>query len=110
MRFSRRKRISPGRALKSVRFFFGEAEKVFRTDSGKADRFVRKAARASSKARRPLPSSFKKRFCRHCGSYWSFSSNVRVRLRGKKVVYSCLSCKKHCRHPYLKEKKRKFRH
>ena len=103
----KKKRTSARAMFKIIESFFREAEKVFRIDSSKADRLVRKAVRISNKARRPLPPIFKKRFCRHCGSYWSFSSNVRVRLRGKKVVYSCLNCKSHLRHPYVKEKKMK---
>ena len=106
----REKRVSSKAAFKIVESFFNEAGKIFKVDSGKADRLIRKAVRVSNKARRPLPSSFKKRFCRHCGSYWSFSCNVRVRLRGKKVVYSCLDCKSHFRHPYVREKKLNANH
>ena len=105
-RFSPKK---PGKkaTLEKVRRLFVDAEQAFEKDRELAGRHVRKAVRASKKARLPLPSVLKKRFCRHCGAFWMPSKTVRVRLRNRKVVYSCLVCKRHLRHPYVREKKAK---
>ena len=88
-----------------IKTLFSEAEKTFRKDPELADRYVRKARRAAQKARMPIPYAFRKRFCRHCGSYWMPGNTVRVRLQKQKVVYYCLICKHYTRHPYVREKK-----
>lgn len=79
------------------------------SDSKQADRYVKKARRAAQRVRMPIPSEFKKRFCKYCGKYWVHGKTVRVRLQKQKVVYYCLSCKHYTRHPYVKEKKAKKR-
>ena len=103
-----RKRMSKKKALSLVEELFSKAENIFRSNPKMSNRFVRKAVRISNKARMSLPSSFKKRFCRYCRVFWVFSENVRVRLHNKKVIYSCLNCKNHTRHPYVREKKFKL--
>ena len=88
-----------------IKTLFTEAEKAFKKDPKLADRYVRKARRAAQRARMPIPYAFRKRFCRHCGSYWMPGNTVRVRLQKQKVVYYCLNCKHYTRHPYVREKK-----
>ncbi|MBS3133203.1 ribonuclease P [Candidatus Woesearchaeota archaeon] len=89
--------------LKLIQELFSKASSE--SDQRLADRYVRKARRLAQKARMPIPYEFKKRFCRHCGTYWTHGKTVRVRLQKQKVVYYCLSCRHYTRHPYVREKK-----
>tara|TARA_B100000315_G_scaffold28857_1_gene24559 strand:- start:687 stop:1019 length:333 start_codon:yes stop_codon:yes gene_type:complete len=94
-------------AVDKINSLFKEAEKTFKKDSKLADNYVKKARRAAQRVRMPIPSEYRKRFCKYCGKYWVPGKTVRVRLQKQKVVYFCLSCKRHTRHPYVKEKKAK---
>ena len=94
-------------ALAKIERLFSEAAAAFREDPKLSDRRVRVARRTAQRARLAMPAAFKKRFCRYCGRYWVPGSTVRVRLQKQKVVYYCLACRRHARHPYVKEKKAK---
>ena len=41
-----------------------------------------------------LPPDFRRRLCRSCGSYLVPGRNLRVRLRAKRTVQTCLKCGK----------------
>lgn len=99
------KRLVQRAALDKVRALFANAEAVFKSNPAMADRYVRKARNTAQKARLPIPKELKKRFCRHCNSFWLPGKTVRVRLQQQKVVYYCLVCKRFKRHPYVREKK-----
>ena len=88
---------------------FLEADVAFKADPEFADRCVRRAVRLAQKARLALPSFLKKRFCGFCGVFWVPSRTVRVRLRGRRVVYGCLKCGRYVRHPYVREVKARRR-
>lgn len=67
-----------------------------------AKRYMKKAKKLALKHRVTIPISLKRRFCKHCFSYFKLGKNCRVRVTGKHVVYYCLDCKKHMRFPYKK--------
>ncbi len=73
-----------------------------------ANRYVRLARKMAMKARIPIPRALKRRFCKHCYAYFKQGKNVRTRLQGKgkgrRVVYTCLNCKKHMRFMYKAKK------
>ncbi len=94
-------------AVGRIRQLFSEADSVFRKSPELSDRYVAIARKIAQKARTGIPSSLKKRFCRHCGCYWMPGKTVRVRLQKQKVVYYCLKCRHYTRHPYVAEKKAK---
>lgn len=58
------------------------------------DRYVQLARRIAMKVNYRLPSELKRRFCRHCYSYF-YDGNYRVRTRNKMVVCYCHKCKKY---------------
>lgn len=74
-----------------------------------ATRLVKSARKIAMKFRVPIPSKFRRKFCKHCYSYLVPGRNLRVRTRKNKVVYYCLECKKFSRFGFLKEKKEKRR-
>ncbi len=82
---------------------FKQAEIRFKKYPEFSDRYVEIARKISMKYKVKIPGELKKRFCKNCHKYLVHGVNCRVRLTGNKVVYTCLSCKKHMRLP-LSEK------
>ena len=82
---------------------FEEAELAFDSDPAVSDRNVRKARRLSMKHKIRLPSSLKRKFCKHCNGFLRPGVNCRVRLVSRKVVYYCSACKKYSRFPYYRK-------
>ncbi len=64
-----------------------------------ANRYVQLARKISMKARTPIPAKFKRKFCKHCKTYFQ-KSNYKIRFKKGKKHYHCLTCKKFIRVPY----------
>ena len=77
-------------ALKKIEVLFEEAK----LNPSKADNFVKKARRIGMKVNLPIPSKYKRKYCKHCNTYFT-SGKYRVRTRNKMLIYYCLSCKKY---------------
>ena len=88
--------INKGTALKEVEDMLKEADSAW-PDKRKANDIVRKARKIAMKFKIHLPPKLKRRFCKHCYSYWKHGENVRVRTREKMLVCYCLECKKYSR-------------
>ncbi len=102
-------------ALSRIKKLFNLADKVVNEykegdlDFGKklANRYVEIARRISMKYKVRIPSELKRRFCKKCHSFLIPGLNVRVRIQGNKVVYTCLECGNIMRFPYVREIKKK---
>jgi len=81
-------------ALERIKILFNEAE----LNPKKADRYVELARKIGMKINLPIPKEFKRKYCKHCNSYYH-KGNYRVRTRNKMVVYYCLNCKKFSKFP-----------
>lgn len=79
-------------ALEHVKKLFLDAKK----NPSMGDRYVAMARKIAMKFNLRLPRELKRKFCKHCYSYFK-SGNYRVRTRKKMVVYYCLKCKKYMR-------------
>ena len=64
-----------------------------------ANRYVQLARKISMKARTPIPAKLKRKFCKHCKTYFQ-RANYKIRLKKGKKNYWCLSCNKLTRVPY----------
>lgn len=62
-----------------------------------SSRYVEIARKIGMKANQPIPKDLKKKFCKHCNSYFQ-NGNFRVRTRNKLLVYTCLQCNKQTRY------------
>ena len=82
------KKIANERILK----LFKEAS----LNSPKADRYVELARKIAMKMNARIPKELKRKFCKHCYSYFQ-KGNYRVRTRNKMIVYYCFNCKKFMR-------------
>lgn len=59
-----------------------------------ADRYVKIARKISMRYLVPIPSYFKRRFCKHCYSYLLPGENCRIRIHKGKIVIYCYNCGK----------------
>ena len=82
-----------------IKFMFQLAKEVFKEDSTLADKYIKIARRIAMKHKIKLPSSLKKRFCKHCHKFLVPSVNCRVRLHKHRLIYYCFGCKHYMRHP-----------
>jgi ribonuclease P protein subunit RPR2 len=94
-------------AGKRIAELFALAEQEFSREPKLSDRYVSLAIKISQKYKTPIPSVFKRRFCRKCHSYLVPGKNLRVRFQKSHMVYCCLSCRELMRFPYIKEQKEK---
>lgn len=68
------------------------------------NRYVYLARKLTQKSNIRIPREFKRKYCKHCYTYFT-SKNSRVRTTSKKMVSTlCFECKKRTRFPYLKKK------
>jgi len=96
------KKISKKEALEKVLHLFDSAEDVAGANIVMANRFISKAKQISMKVKLRLPPVLKRKFCKHCGNYFIPGKNYRVRMKNKKVIYSCLNCRHFMRFPTAK--------
>ena len=64
-----------------------------------ANRYIQLALRLAMKARIPIPTKLKRKFCKHCKSYFQ-KGNYKIRLKKGVKHYWCNSCKKLTRIPF----------
>ena len=95
--------------LDRIKNLFKQAKEVYKESPALANRYVKLARQMSMKVKVPIPTSLKRKFCKHCHVYFVAGENYRVRTQRGKVVYYCLNCKKYTRFPYVKEQKAKRR-
>ena len=90
-------------ALERIKTLFKEAELIYKEDKKLANRYVELARKIGMKTQTPIPSHLKRRFCKHCYTYFIPGKNLRVRMRTKQVTYYCLECKKFMRFPHSRK-------
>lgn len=91
-------------AKKRIDTLFEEAKKVSIKNPSLAKRYITLARKIAMKVNLTLTKDQKRKFCRYCYSYFVPGKNLKVRLKNKKVIYTCLICNKITRFPYIKEK------
>jgi ribonuclease P protein subunit RPR2 len=82
-------------AQQRIEILFGQAEAVSKTNPKLAAEYVKSAQKVAMSARFPLPPTYKRRVCRHCGFLLVEGFNVRVRIQQKRephIVVTCLNC------------------
>ncbi|MBT4321796.1 ribonuclease P [Candidatus Woesearchaeota archaeon] len=92
-------------ARERIKKLFSEADEVFSKDKKLANRYINLARKIAMKFNLRMPRGYKRKFCKHCYSYLKPGKNLRVRTKGKNVVYYCLECKKFMKFPLSKKGK-----
>ena len=80
-------------ALERVATLFEEAKKT----PDKANRYVELARKIAMKVNLKLPKEYKRKYCKHCNTYFQ-KGNYRVRTKNGYVVYTCFTCKKYSKY------------
>lgn len=108
-KFLHKKRIAESKKIVSdrIEYLFKKAEEVARKELPLANRYIILARHLSMRFNVPIPDRLKRRFCKHCYTYLVPGLNMRARTKNSKVVYSCLTCQKYMRFPFIREKKGK---
>ena len=83
-------------ARERISILFKEADKIFKENPERANRYVEKARKLGMKANISM-GWWRRKYCKHCYSYWKVGDNVRIRIARGKVVYYCKVCKKYVR-------------
>jgi len=90
-------------ALERIKKLFYLSEQKAREDRlDLSNRYVEIARKISMRYLVPIPSEFKRRFCKHCYSFLIPNKNCRIRINRGKVIIYCDNCKKYTRIPIKK--------
>jgi len=99
-KFKKRKENQKQIALERIAQLFAQAEKVSSKKPGLAKEYIALAKRIATRTTTKLPIELKRRFCKHCNSFFRLGSNARIRLNKGKKTYYCMECKRYTRVPY----------
>jgi RNase P subunit RPR2 len=83
--------------LKEVKGLFLKAK-----ESKNPNLEIKKARKLAMKVNLKFPNNLKKRFCKHCYTYFQ-NDNYRVRTRNKMIIYYCKTCKRYMRFKIAKK-------
>lgn len=84
------------------KLFYLAEQKALSDNLNLANRYVEIARKISMRYLLPMPTEFKRRFCKHCYSYLLPGSNCRIRIHRSKLIIYCDNCKKYTRIPINK--------
>lgn len=87
-------------AQEHIKSLFVEFRRQMHQDTQLADTYIEHIRRLAMSQRIHLDKEIKRSFCKHCYKALIPGKTAIVRLQGKKVVYTCLRCKKYTRIPY----------
>ncbi|MFQ5837232.1 MAG: ribonuclease P protein component 4 [Thermoplasmata archaeon] len=106
----RRKGLERRIARERIEILFGLAEEeAAKGNRPRAARYAQLARRIGMRYNVPLPSPFRRFFCRTCEGYLDPGSSASVRLRRSRVIITCKACGSIYRYPYLREVKERRR-
>ncbi|MDP4012049.1 MAG: ribonuclease P protein component 4 [Candidatus Nanoarchaeia archaeon] len=86
------KKLNKEIAVNEIKRLFKLAAEVFEKNPKRADRYIEIAENISTKLKVRIPSIYRKRYCKKCGSFLLPGKNLRVRTKNKAAVYTCLNC------------------
>ncbi|MBS3106813.1 ribonuclease P [Candidatus Woesearchaeota archaeon] len=75
-------------ARERIRKLFEEAEKAFREHPERSDRYVQIAWKIATKNKARIPRELKRKFCRHCKSFWMPGKTVSLHVPRMQAPYS----------------------
>lgn len=80
-------------ALERIKILFDEAEKAALDDHlDRSNRYVELARKIGMRYNVPIPSEFRRRYCKKCNSYLFPGKTCRTRVKNGMVVSKCDSC------------------
>ncbi|NLI62534.1 MAG: ribonuclease P [Methanosarcinaceae archaeon] len=94
------KTLSKRVAYERINILFRLAEKNYKTNPERSDRYVNLIRQISMRQRVKIPRHIKRRICKYCYSFLVPGSNCRVRLKGEYVLTTCYNCGRKVHFPY----------
>ncbi len=79
-------------AYKRMNILFKKAFEVYKDNPELARRYIYLLWRIKLKAAIPLPKKMRNKFCKKCFTPWIPGETLRIRVRNKKIIYTCLYC------------------
>ncbi|MEK6902133.1 MAG: ribonuclease P [archaeon] len=68
------------------------AEENVHEHPARSKRYVELIRGLSTRLRTSIPREIKDRFCKTCGNYWIWGTNVTRRVKGKTINFNCKIC------------------
>ncbi len=68
------------------------AEKTFKTDRKRADRYANLARKIQMRYKVRFPRTWKRRMCKKCKKFLTPGVNCRIRIYKKTIIITCLEC------------------
>jgi ribonuclease P protein subunit RPR2 len=87
-------------ARERIAVLFQRAEEFFLINPGWSDRCVFLARKIAMRQRVGLEKQHRRKICQHCYRFLVPGVNMRVRIRNRKVVITCLHCHRQSRIPF----------
>ena len=91
-RFARRKEKRQKIARERIKILMELAEKASHTHPERASRYLELARKIGKRYNVRLPSEYKLKYCKMCGTYRQPGSNSRTRIVRDRLVITCLKC------------------
>jgi ribonuclease P protein subunit RPR2 len=92
-------------ALERIDILMGLAERVYREDKDRSNRYSTLAKKIAMRHSIPLPRRWKRRVCKRCGAFLKPGDNAIIRIYKGGVSILCLECNNRVRVPFWKERK-----
>lgn len=80
-------------ALQRIRILLQQAAENIRDHPERSHRYALLASKIATRTRLRLPSSLKRKICRHCHRYLHSGITCRIRTRDQKLIQYCFHCK-----------------
>ncbi|MDP2750534.1 MAG: ribonuclease P protein component 4 [Nanoarchaeota archaeon] len=106
LRYEKERRKQKTLAEERISGLFNLADEMIEKDKNLAKRYVQLARKISMKYKSRIPSEYKRKFCKKCGSYLKQGKNVTVRLHNSKLIYHCQECGAISRFAYKSKRKK----
>ena len=90
-------------AQESIRDLFRLSEEMYeKGEYGLSSRYLELARKISLRIRVKIPKELKLRYCKHCFTPLVPGKSCRVRIKKRRIIYTCLNCGKIRRYPLEK--------
>jgi len=94
------KNLAKDLAMERIQRLFELADAEYSSNSARSNAYVSLARKIGMRYLVRFPRELKVRYCKKCGVYLVPGDNCRIRLKGKYITTTCLSCGTIKRYPY----------
>ncbi len=92
-------------AKERINILFKQAKEISKKNLSLANNYINLARKISMRYKVKLPKEYKRFICKYCYSFLVPGKTLRARIKNKKLIYYCSTCKKIKRYPFSKPSK-----